>query len=144
MLTKNRNFRLDKGKIFFLYNYYVSKKIGIDLFFFLRKNKIITYNNKNIEFLWIFDIISKEDLLVNLISNNLKKGWIFNQLFTLDKAILIYSSYELIFKNRSYLFKMIISQVINFTKVYSDEDSYKFINGILDSIKYFSFFHSRL
>jgi transcription termination factor NusB len=52
----------------------------------------------------------------------------------LEKAILTYASYELLLGKNIDLAKMIIDQTINFSKVYLEEDKYKYINKVLDLI----------
>jgi N utilization substance protein B len=52
----------------------------------------------------------------------------------LEKAILTYSAYELLFGENANLEKMIIDQIINFSKAYLEENKYKYINKVLDLI----------
>jgi len=52
----------------------------------------------------------------------------------LERAILIYASYELLLGKDTYLGKMIIDQAINFSKVYLEDNKYKYINKVLDLI----------
>jgi transcription termination factor NusB len=52
----------------------------------------------------------------------------------LERAILIFAAYELFLEKNACYEKAIIDQVINFSKVYLDENKYKYINKILDLI----------
>jgi transcription antitermination protein NusB len=52
----------------------------------------------------------------------------------LERAILTYSTYELLFGKNTNLEKMIIDQTINFSKAYLEENKYKYINKVLDLI----------
>ena len=53
-------------------------------------------------------------------------------MLTLEKALLVYATYELIFEQNSNHEKMIIDQIINFAKVYLEEEKFRFINKNLD------------
>lgn len=140
---KKLRFKLNKYKIFFLYNYFFFKNSKINFFFSFKENEILNCGDPSI-FFWFVNILNNETLLINIIQHNLKRNWLFDRLFNIDKAILIYSIYELLFNKEKYFFKIIISQVVNFTKVYSEENSYKFINGILNSVKNLDFFQLNL
>jgi len=50
----------------------------------------------------------------------------------LEKAVLTYATYELFSAQDSNQVKMLIDQTINFSKVYLEENKYKYINKILD------------
>jgi transcription termination factor NusB len=50
----------------------------------------------------------------------------------LEKAILIYGVYELLFGQSPNYEKVIIDQTINFSKAYLEESKYKYINKVLD------------
>lgn len=117
-------FRLDKRKIFLLYQYYLLDKISEKVENEKEKNRII----------WLNECLKKEELLKEKINKKLKIGWEFSQLPPLERSILIYSTYELIFGKNTDLEKMIIDQVINFSKVYLEEEKFKYINKILDLI----------
>ena len=62
----------------------------------------------------------------------MKENWEFSSLPPLEKAILIFAGYELIFGSNAHYPKIIIDQVINFSKVYLEEKKYKYINKVLD------------
>jgi len=53
----------------------------------------------------------------------------------LEKAILVYATYELLFGQNPNYSRMIISQTINFSKAYLEEGKYKYINKVLDLIR---------
>ncbi|CAH1755695.1 7432_t:CDS:2 [Entrophospora sp. SA101] len=76
--------------------------------------------------------IEKEKFLSEKINEKLKTGWEFSRLPPLEKAILTYASYELLVGKNIDLAKMIIDQTINFSKVYCEEEKYKYINKVLD------------
>lgn len=79
----------------------------------------------------------KEDLILNYrnyiedISPLLTK-WTFDRLSYIEQAILLESASEikLGLNNKN----IVINEAIKITKEYCDEDSYKYINGVLDRI----------
>ena len=115
-------FRLDKRKIFLLYNYYLLNSA----------QKTEDENEERI--IWLNKCLEKEKLLVEKINKKLKIGWEFSHLPPLERATLTYASYELLFGKNNDLFRMIISQTINFSKAYLEENKYKYINKVLDLI----------
>ena len=77
------------------------------------------------------DLIAHEDSYIETISNNLNK-WTFDRLSYIDQAILLVgtSEYNLNKDNK----KIIIDEAVRIAKEYSDDDSYKYINGVLDNL----------
>lgn len=61
-------------------------------------------------------------------------NWDFSRLNLVDKAILRLSVYSLLFQ-KDIPSTIIIDEAINIAKDYGTDDSFKFVNGILDSIK---------
>jgi transcription termination factor NusB len=119
-------FRLDKRKIFLLYQCYL-----LDNFF----------NNKSVDNLdekeqkrlfWFNNFLKDEAYLREKIAKKLKVGWEFSRLPPLEKAILTYAAYELLLVQDLNQVKMIIDQAINFSKAYLEEGKYKYINKVLD------------
>ena len=101
-------FRLDKRKIFLLYHYYLLGEV----------QKTESENEKERErIIWLNQCLEKEKFLSEKITKKLKIGWEFSHLPPLERAILIYATYELLFGRNIDLSKMIIDQNINFSKV---------------------------
>lgn len=117
-------FRLDKRKIFLLYQYYL---VG-----FIENSKVSDDEKVTKRLVWFEKCLEKESLLSEKIAKKLKVGWEFTRLLPLEKSLLVYASYELLFNQENNNSKMIIDQVINFSKVYLEENKYKYINKILD------------
>ena len=67
-----------------------------------------------------------------LISRFLKKGWTFERLGKMEQAILLVATCELLESNLPKT--IVINEAINNAKKFCDEDSYKFINGVLGQI----------
>ena len=58
--------------------------------------------------------------------------WSFDRLNLIEQAILLQSTSELFLKLNDK--PVIIDEAIRLTKMYCDEESYKYINGVLDQI----------
>ena len=74
--------------------------------------------------------IDHYDEYVNKIKPHLKKGWTIQRLSKMELAILLVAVDELQTENKS----VVINEAVELTKKYCDDDSYKFINGILNNI----------
>ncbi len=74
--------------------------------------------------------INHYDEYVNKIKPHLKKGWTIQRLSKMELAILLVAVDELQTENKS----VVINEAVELTKKYCDDDSYKFINGILNNI----------
>ncbi|MEG0283465.1 MAG: transcription antitermination factor NusB [Erysipelotrichales bacterium] len=66
------------------------------------------------------------------VSKHLGKSWEFDRLNKVEQALLIISYIEI--KANITDRKIIINEAIELAKLYCDDDTYKFINGVLDSI----------
>ena len=119
-------FRLDKRKIFLLYHYYLVDK------FFNNKRVDNLDEKEQKRFFWLKDCLKNKDFLQEKIAKKLKTGWEFSRLPPLEKAILAYATYEIFSAQDFNQVKMIIDQTINFSKVYLEENKYKYINKVLD------------
>ena len=77
------------------------------------------------------DLLNNIDTYIEKISQNLK-NWRFDRLSYVDQAILLEATceYYLGINNKN----IIIDEAIRIAKEYSDEDSYKYINGVLDNL----------
>ena len=73
---------------------------------------------------------------LELIDKHIIEGstnWDLDRIHYIDRAILRFSIYSLLFE-KSISKNVIIDEAVEITKIFSDKDSYKFINGILDGI----------
>jgi N utilization substance protein B len=74
---------------------------------------------------------------LNIIDELIKKyseNWKFERISPVDKAILRFSIYSLLYR-KDIPVKVVIDEAIEIGKSYSTEKSYQFINGILDRIR---------
>ena len=76
--------------------------------------------------------LANKDSYQKLLEKFLKKGWTFERLGHMEKAILLIATCELL---ESDLPKtIVINEAVNNAKIFCDDDSYKFINGVLSKI----------
>ena len=68
-----------------------------------------------------------------LIIKNLE-NWDFNRLKLVDKAILRLSTYSLLFQQDTDP-RIVINEAVTIARTYGTDDSFKFVNAVLDSIK---------
>ena len=73
------------------------------------------------------------DEIDGFIIKNLK-NWDFNRLNLVDKAILRLSTYSLLFQQDTDP-RIVINEAITIARTYGTDDSFKFVNAVLDSIK---------
>ena len=111
--------RLDKKKIFLLYQYYLLGEINEGE----NEKKLID---------WFDGLLKKENFLKQKVANKLKKNWDFFRLPPLEKAILIYGAYELFFEQEPEHSNLVINNVINFSKAYLEKEKVGYINKVLD------------
>lgn len=71
--------------------------------------------------------------LDELIQSHLKKGWSLSRLSKMDLAILRIALYEMLFEE-SVPNKVAMNEAIELAKTFSDDQSRKFINGLLSKI----------
>ena len=60
-------------------------------------------------------------------------NWDFSRLTGVDRALLRLSVYELLFKTAPP--QVVINEAVDISREYGTDDSYRFINGVLDGIK---------
>ncbi len=77
--------------------------------------------------------ISHIDEIDKLIENHLSASWSMDRISRVALAILRTSVYEILFQNGAET-KIVIDEAVNIAKDYDSDDSYKFINAVLDKI----------
>ena len=77
------------------------------------------------------DLIINKDNYIEEISLHLKK-WTFERLSYLEQAILLVATSEI--KKEIASKNIIIEEAIRIAKMYCDEKSYQYINGVLDNL----------
>lgn len=82
----------------------------------------------------IFDIVAKQEGIDEMIKKHLQK-WSISRISKINLAILRLATYELAFvPNNEVPGKVAINEALELSKLYSDEQSTKFINGILSNV----------
>lgn len=89
-------------------------------------------------------LIDKDDLIIQNITEIMFKrkdldkeiipfveNWAFDRISVIVRLILRYSLWEIIFNKQDH--PLIINEAVELAKGYGEKDSYRFINGILDS-----------
>ena len=77
--------------------------------------------------------ISHIDEIDKLIEGHLSSSWSMDRISRVALAILRTSVYELLFQNGAES-KIVIDEAVNIAKDFDTDDSYKFINAVLDKI----------
>ncbi|MBP5520383.1 MAG: transcription antitermination factor NusB [Treponema sp.] len=77
--------------------------------------------------------ISNIDEIDKLIENHLSSSWSMDRISRVALAILRTSVYEILFQNGAEP-KIVIDEAVNIAKDFDTDDSYKFINAVLDKI----------
>ena len=69
-----------------------------------------------------------------VISNHLEK-WTIDRLANVDRNLLRFSVYELLYCQDDVPANVVIDEAVEIAKVYGDDQSSKFINGVLSKVK---------
>ena len=77
--------------------------------------------------------ISHIDEIDKLIENHLSSSWSIDRISRVALAILRTSVYEILFQSGAEP-KIVIDEAVNIAKDFDTDDSYKFINAVLDKI----------
>ena len=104
-------------------------------FDWLDEERLKNYDDETINFakLLIVGTLDNLDDIDNIIKKHLK-NWDFNRIVKVELAILRISVYSILFQKDIPL-AVTINEAIDIAKEYGSDDAYRFINGILDSIK---------
>ena len=81
----------------------------------------------------VLGVVEQKDEIDNLISVNLEK-WTLDRLATVDRNLLRMATFELKF-SEEIPDNVILDEAIEIAKIYGDNQSSKFINGVLSKIK---------
>lgn len=105
-----------------------------DITTYLNEDKILRENKKSMDFCqWlVLTTLENKDSYQNLIEKHLKKNWSFERLSVMERAILLIATCELLESDLDK--KVVINEAVMNAKVFCDDDSYKFINGILSQV----------
>lgn len=89
-------------------------------------DKVYLYNSFN-------EILENYPQIIHIIESNLV-NFKLERISKTDLAILIVAIYELKFSCEKQSFKIIVNEAVELSKKYSDENNYKFVNGLLAKV----------
>lgn len=96
---------------------------------YLNRGEVIL-SKKGQEFLVKFvEGISLHNEEMNTLLSNTMEGWSLERIGTVEKALLKCAAYELNYEDTG--FEIVANEVIELAKVYGDEKSHEFINGVI-------------
>jgi transcription antitermination protein NusB len=82
----------------------------------------------------VLGVVEQKAEIDNLISENLEK-WSIDRLATVDRNLLRIAAYEMKFFRNEVPENVILDEAIEIAKIYGDDQSSKFINGVLSKVK---------
>lgn len=117
-----------------IYQYILVDNSLEDIYEFLGSDETLRDNKETMEFAkWLVDTtIQNYDSYKILIEKYLKQGWNFERLSAMERAILLIATCEILDSKLDE--RIIINEAIINAKEFCDEDSYKFINGVLHKV----------
>lgn len=78
-------------------------------------------------------VVDKKTELDAQITKYLKEGWTLERLSKIDVSILLLSTYEILYRD-DIPYKVSVNEAVEIAKIFSDEASPSFINGVLAEI----------
>lgn len=93
----------------------------------------IAKDDRTFASLLIAGTIEHIDEIDQMIKDNLSSNWSMERINRVSLAILRISLYEIKFQSDSQM-RIVIDEAVNMAKIYGPDDSYKFVNAILDNI----------
>ena len=102
---------------------------------YLNSDKELANNKDDYDycFMLIMSIAGQIEKYKAEVAKYLRSGWSIERLSKMELAILLVGCYELLETEQGK--EVIINEAVELSKKYCDEDSYKFINGLLNKIK---------
>ena len=133
MEKSRRQIAREKATIGVYQNLLVGSSID-EIVIFLNEDKTLSKNPETMKFSqWLVEnAINHKDSYQDLIAKHLKKSWTIDRLSVMERAILLIATCELL---ESDLPKtIVINEAVLNAKKFCDDDSYKFINGVLSQV----------
>ncbi len=105
-----------------------------DIKVFLSSDEKLQENQKSMDFsLWLVETtLNNFENFSILLSKYLKKGWTFDRLSPMERAILLIATCEILESDLPNT--IVINEAVVNAKKFCDDDTYKFINGILSNL----------
>ncbi len=80
----------------------------------------------------IYGIYNNHKDITDIILKHIKPGWPIDRIYKIDISLIKLGIYELLYSKLPY--KIVVNEVVELAKKYGDENSQKFVNGILATI----------
>ncbi len=105
-----------------------------DMHTYISENKELSSSEDSLKFaLWLVETtLQNKASYQQLLERYLKKGWTFERLSVMERAILFVATCELLESDLPK--KIVVNEAVVNAKKFCDDDSYKFINGILGNV----------
>lgn len=82
----------------------------------------------------VFGVVEKRDQIDEVLKDKLEK-WKLDRLATVDRNLLRLSTFELLYHGGDVPANVVLDEAIEIAKIYGDENSSKFVNGVLSKVK---------
>lgn len=134
MMEKVRKKLIREKAVIAIYQYLLIGASHEEILEYLKSDKNLRSEKEELSYCmdFISNIIDNVDTYRQTIIKYLKEGWTIDRLSTMEVAILLVATYELIGENTEK--KVVINEAVVLTKKYCDDQSYKYINGVLNQI----------
>ena len=105
-----------------------------DMHTYISENKELSSSEDSLKFaLWLVETtLQNKASYQQLLERYLKRGWTFERLSVMERAILFVATCELLESDLPK--KIVVNEAVVNAKKFCDDDSYKFINGILGNV----------
>lgn len=105
-----------------------------DIKVFLSSDEKLQENQKSMDFaLWLVETtLNNFENFSILLAKYLKKGWTFERLSPMERAILLIATCEILESDLPNT--IVINEAVVNAKKFCDDDTYKFINGVLSNL----------
>lgn len=118
-------------------NQALEKKDAIEAALHLERDEMVDVEQENFvpEYLntLVTGVCDNKAVLDEKVTNHLRKGWRFERLAKIDVIILRIGLYEMLYVE-DVPNKVALNEAVELAKTFSDEQSRKFINGILSTV----------
>lgn len=133
-MEKIRKKLIREKSVIAIYQYILLDNDMGDVEDFLDTDVILSKSSEEKEYCltMVSQIVENIDQYKETIAANLKKGWTIDRLSKMEMAILIVGAYELLTVQLDK--KVVINEAVELTKKYCDEQSFKYINGVLNQL----------
>lgn len=105
-----------------------------EMIMFLNEDKTLRESEESMTFsCWLIETTLKnKDSYIKLLNQHIKKGWTFKRLGVMEQAILLIATCELLESDLPK--KIVINEAVINAKEFCDDDSFRFINGVLSQV----------